>query len=130
VILAIHDRPADALMLMKEAYAIYQSRPAHERKLLDDTFQLNGPRRETALIAPERYLIWSFEHRASWGPGRVGYTTATHRAGIYTAEEANEICNEANRTAIEDLLVPAPRQRRRPCLMSMDSPSWQKFQPV
>jgi hypothetical protein len=32
----------------------------------------------------------------------VGYTTATHRAGIYTAEEANEICNEANRNAIED----------------------------
>ena len=51
---------------------------------------------------PERYLIWSFEHRAWWGPGRVGYTTATHRAGIYTAEEANEICNEANRSAIED----------------------------
>jgi hypothetical protein len=113
VISAIHDRPADALMLMKEAYAIYQSLPAHERKLLDDTFQLvtdemdPGGKPQTA---PERYLIWSFEHRASWGPGRVGYTTATHRAGIYTAEEANEICNEANRTAIEDLLVPAPSQ--------------------
>ena len=59
---------------------------------------------------PERYLIWSFEHRAWWGPGRVGYTTATHRAGIYTAEEANEICNEANRNAIEDFMVPAPSQ--------------------
>ena len=45
-----------------------------------------------------------------WGPGRVGYTTATHRAGIYTAEEANEICNEANRNAIEDFMVPAPSQ--------------------
>jgi hypothetical protein len=40
VISAIHDRPADALMLMKEAYAIYQLLPAHERKLLDETFQL------------------------------------------------------------------------------------------
>ena len=59
---------------------------------------------------PERYLIWSFEHRAWRGPGRVGYTTATHRAGIYTAEEANEICNAANRTAIEDFMVPAPSQ--------------------
>ena len=39
VISAIHDRPADALMLMKEAYAIYPL-PAHERKLLDETFQL------------------------------------------------------------------------------------------
>ena len=40
VITAIHDRPGDALMLMKEAYAIYQLLPAHERKLLDETFQL------------------------------------------------------------------------------------------
>ena len=69
---------------------------------------------------PERYLIWSFEHRAWWGQGRVGYTTATHRAGIYTAEEANEICNSSNRTSIEDLVAGAiaepdrSRQRRRP----------------
>ena len=60
------------------------------------------------MSTPERYLIWSFEHRAWWGPGRVGCTTATHRAGIYTAEEANEICDEANRTAVEDFMVPAP----------------------
>ena len=40
MISAIHDRPADALMLMKEAYAIYQLLLAHERKLLDETFQL------------------------------------------------------------------------------------------
>ena len=40
----------------------------------------------------------------------MGYTTATHRAGMYTAEEANEICNEANRTSIEDFMVPAPSQ--------------------
>jgi hypothetical protein len=40
VITAIHDRPGDALMLMKEAYAIYRFVPAHERKLLDETFQL------------------------------------------------------------------------------------------
>jgi hypothetical protein len=55
LISAIHDRPADALMLMKEAYAIYQLLPAHERKLLDETFQLVAaemdPRRENALTA-------------------------------------------------------------------------------
>jgi hypothetical protein len=62
------------------------------------------------MSTPERYLIWSFEHRAWWGPRRLGYTTATHRAGMYTAEEANEICNEANRTSIEDFMVPAPSQ--------------------
>jgi len=42
------------------------------------------------------------------GTGSRGHTTATHRAGIYTAEEANEICNEANRSAIEDFMMPAP----------------------
>ena len=47
----------------------------------------------------------------------MGYTTATHRAGIYTAEEANEICNEANRNAIEDFMVPAPSQ-------SQIEPTW------
>ena len=40
------------------------------------------------MSTPERYLIWSFEHRAWWGPGRVGYTTAAHRAGIYTASQS------------------------------------------
>ena len=69
---------------------------------------------------PERYLIWSFEHRAWWGPVRVGYTTATHRAGIYTAEEANEICNEANRNAIEDFMVPAPSQSQIEADMAAD----------
>ena len=44
------------------------------------------------------------------GTGSRGLHTATHRAGIYTAEEANEICNEANRNAIEDFMVPAPSQ--------------------
>ena len=68
----------------------------------------------------ERYLIWSFEHRAWWGRGRVGYTTATHRAGIYTAEEANEICNEANRNAIEDFMVPAPSQSQIEADMAAD----------
>ena len=47
----------------------------------------------------------------------MGYITATHRAGIYTAEEANEICNEANRNAIEDFMVPAPSQ-------SQIEPTW------
>ena len=55
VISAIHDRPADALMLMKEAYAIYQLLPAHERKPLDG-FPAGGRRVrrrwEAALTAP------------------------------------------------------------------------------
>ena len=50
----------------------------------------------------------------------MGYTTATHRAGIYTAEEANEICNEANRIAIEDFKVPAPSQSQIDTDMAAD----------
>jgi len=38
-----------------------------------------------------QYLIWSFEHRAWWGPDRCGYTTDIERAGRYTKEEAGEI---------------------------------------
>ena len=40
MISAMQDRPRDALMLMKEAYAEYQALPAEERKLLDETFLL------------------------------------------------------------------------------------------
>ena len=58
-------------------------------------------------IRPGRLSIAPDDDRAAWG-----YTTATHQAGINTAEEANEICNEANRTAIEDFMVPAPSQAR------------------
>jgi hypothetical protein len=36
---------------------------------------------------------------------------------LHTAEEANEICNEANRNAIEDFMVPAPSQ-------SQIEPTW------
>ena len=44
------------------------------------------------------------------GTGSRGLHHRDTRAGIYTAEEANEICNEANRNAIEDFMVPAPSQ--------------------
>jgi hypothetical protein len=37
------------------------------------------------------FVIWSFEHRAWWGPERRGYTTAILAAGRYTASEAGAI---------------------------------------
>ena len=51
------------------------------------------------------------------GTGSRGLHHRDTRAGIYTAEEANEICNEANRNAIEDFMVPAPSQ-------SQIEPTW------
>jgi hypothetical protein len=39
VLSAWYDRPHDALLLMKEAYATYQSMHEEDRKLLDEPFQ-------------------------------------------------------------------------------------------
>lgn len=43
----------------------------------------------------KEYLIWSNEHRAWWGPGRVGYTPHVGAAGTYTREEALKISGNA-----------------------------------
>jgi len=63
-------------MLMKEAYAIYQLLPAHERKLLDETFQLVAAEMDQGgkphLPHPNDILIWSFELRAPVGAGSRG----------------------------------------------------------
>jgi hypothetical protein len=45
----------------------------------------------------DRFLIWSNERGMFWRPGRVGYTTLTHRAGQYSRAEAEEIVANANR---------------------------------
>jgi hypothetical protein len=43
----------------------------------------------------DKYLIWSSEHRAWWGPGRMGYVRRVENAGRYSHEEAMRICTEA-----------------------------------
>lgn len=43
------------------------------------------------------YLIWSFEHNAWWAPNSRGYTTDVKVAGLYGKEEAERICENANR---------------------------------
>jgi hypothetical protein len=40
VVSAMKDRPDDALLLMKKVYAVFQSLPAEDQKLLNETFQL------------------------------------------------------------------------------------------
>lgn len=44
----------------------------------------------------DKYLIWSNEHRAWWGPSRSGYTVSVAEAGRYTKETAEEIVEDAN----------------------------------
>lgn len=37
-------------------------------------------------------LIWSHEHKLWWRPNKGGYTRKESEAGLYTREEAKEIC--------------------------------------
>lgn len=41
-----------------------------------------------------KWLIWSFEHRAWWGPNRRGYVQTVDQAGRYSAVEACEILED------------------------------------
>lgn len=43
------------------------------------------------------YLIWSYEHQAWRKPGKAGYTRSWLEAGLYSKNEAVQICTEANR---------------------------------
>jgi hypothetical protein len=46
-------------------------------------------------MSTARYVVWSFEHRLWWGPGRCGYTPDLELAGRYTAEEAGRIVTDS-----------------------------------
>lgn len=41
------------------------------------------------------YLVWSHEHGAWWGPARRGYVKRIAEAGLYSEEEAIDICAKA-----------------------------------
>jgi hypothetical protein len=43
----------------------------------------------------DRYLIWSHEHGAWFGPERRGYTLQLAGAGRYSHAEAMDICHNA-----------------------------------
>lgn len=42
------------------------------------------------------YLIYSYEHKAWWKPGKRGYSEDIGEAGVYSFEYAVEICKSAN----------------------------------
>ena len=54
------------------------------------------------------WLIWSTEHRAWWRRG-TGYTRDAKQAGLFTRDEAETICLEANRFSdrVEEFMVNA-----------------------
>jgi hypothetical protein len=47
------------------------------------------------MTVADRYLIWSNEHVAWWGPGGVGYVESLAAAGRYDRTEALAICARA-----------------------------------
>jgi hypothetical protein len=69
-----------------------------------------------------KWVVWSEEHGAWWGPGRHGYTTSLAKAGRYDRDEARVIAAEANRycaagtfheVALPDPLTAAPNRAIR-----------------
>lgn len=50
----------------------------------------------------DQYFIRSYEHQLGgrfamwWGPNECGYTQSLDEAGLYSKEEADEICERAN----------------------------------
>lgn len=51
----------------------------------------------------EDWLIWSNEHNAWWKSGGLGYTRKRSEAGIFSREEADEICRGANLHLADDV---------------------------
>lgn len=43
-----------------------------------------------------KWRIWSIEHSAWWGLNSHGYVPNAHNAGVYSTDEAVEICVGAN----------------------------------
>ena len=54
---------------------------------------------------PDKFLVWSNEHHAWWGPQERGYFFNIEQAGRYTHDEADEICRGARSHTDE---TPAP----------------------
>lgn len=42
-----------------------------------------------------KYVIWSFEHRAWWGPEKSGYVPSLADAGRYGANDAGRIVTDS-----------------------------------
>jgi len=69
------------------------ARPDCEARLVDFLAAMDTFREEHNVQAT--YLIWSNEHRAWWGPGRIGYVPSVLLAGWYSRRDALDICTKA-----------------------------------
>jgi len=64
-------------------------------------------------MSKQMYYIWSWEHRGWWKPNECGYTQNVEEAGLYTYEQAREICINANYTFISRM-TPMPNEAMVP----------------
>lgn len=62
----------------------------------------------------QNFYIWNSERNMWWKPNGFGYTKNRYMAGIYSYEEAMQICQDANQTMEdqpEDMMVPVKETR-------------------
>lgn len=53
------------------------------------------------------YRIWSLEHGAWWRPNDRGYTVDFYEAGVYSQDQAINICISANfEDGVNEAMVP------------------------
>jgi hypothetical protein len=97
---------AFALCLMKHLYALIQTTEARGapnaqtliaacEEMLRRAFLAGTGANDCDDAEPDRYLVWSHEHRQWWGPNRCGYTARMSLAGRYSHREALDICANA-----------------------------------
>lgn len=84
-------------------------------KQSDRDFAMRDMQPSGATSRPDKWLIWSNEHRAWWGPDSSGYRGIISHAGRYSFEEASAICKDGGRQRAWseskgpfEVMVPAP----------------------
>lgn len=57
----------------------------------------------------DQYLVWSEEHGRWWRPAAQGYTSSIAEAGIYSKQQADMICRDANfGGSFHEIAIPMP----------------------
>lgn len=65
-----------------------------------------GDEKEVKATPEIKYLIWSFTRAMYWNPNQSGYTKVQSEAGLYSKDEAVEICTNSNVVELEEAMVP------------------------
>ena len=58
-----------------------------------------------------QFVIYNFERRMYWKENERGYSHDIKGAGLYTLDQAIEICENANIFSLEEAMLPAPKDQ-------------------